>query len=169
MKTIILILLILAIVLSPMAWFAWRAGQPMDLAQFNGLTYYEFLSWRKLAYQQLAEQYRAANPGEAADTPCHLIDLVGESTLGFALSGFYTMAGIYPELQQYIPSHDIETIPQEINWRSFLPSWWGVYEKIIWVEIYHMPSTPVAYCRIQPYIPSPTELSIMMGEIGLNP
>ena len=41
---LILILLILAI-LYPIGWFAWRAGQPMEMSGFNGLTYYKYVQW----------------------------------------------------------------------------------------------------------------------------
>jgi len=40
-KTILPALLVA--VLIPIEYFAWRAGQPMELPEFKGLTYYQFL------------------------------------------------------------------------------------------------------------------------------
>jgi hypothetical protein len=154
-----------------MAWFAWRAGQTMDLDQFNGLTYYEFLSWHKLAYQQLTEQYRITNPGKAADTPCYGIEL-GVSVLArLPISGFYALAGIYPELQRFIDQSDFQAgfIQNNVSWSSFFSAWWYSYENLVWSGSESNQHNPVVYCRIQPSNPSPAELSLLLETARLNP
>jgi len=63
MKTIstdILILLLVTIVV-PVGYLAWRAGQPMDLPQLKGLTYYQYLDWRKATLHQMAIEYQASH------------------------------------------------------------------------------------------------------------
>ena len=42
-----LALLIVAL-FTPTLYFAWCMGQPMDMTQFNGLTYYQYMDWRKM-------------------------------------------------------------------------------------------------------------------------
>jgi hypothetical protein len=51
--TIILVLLLGTIVV-PVGYLAWRADQPMELPQFKGYTYYQYLNWRKDALHQMA-------------------------------------------------------------------------------------------------------------------
>jgi len=50
-KTILLALL--AVILVPILYFAWRTGQPMELPEFKGLTYYQFLEWRSIAHNEI--------------------------------------------------------------------------------------------------------------------
>jgi len=154
-----------------MAWFAWRGGQPMELAQFNGLTYFEFLSWHKLAYQQLAEQYQATNPGKVADTPCYGIELGVSVFARLPVSGFYALAGIFPELQRIINQSDIQAgfIQKDVSWSSFFSAWWYSYENLVLSGAESNQHNPVVYCRIQPYNPSPADLSILLEPTRLNP
>ena len=51
----IVLIIVLATIVVPVGYLAWRADQPMDLPQFKGYTYYEYLAWRK----------DALRPGEA--------------------------------------------------------------------------------------------------------
>jgi len=55
-----LILLVLLLVL-PLVYFAWRAGQPMSMSEYGGRSYYELLSEREAKYSNLAEKYQAIN------------------------------------------------------------------------------------------------------------
>ena len=58
---IILIMLLVTIVV-PVGYLAWRADQPMDLPQFKGYTYYQYLDWRKDALHQMAVKYQDRSP-----------------------------------------------------------------------------------------------------------
>jgi hypothetical protein len=60
-STTILVLLLVTIVV-PVGYLAWRADQPMDLPQFKGNTYYQYLNWRKDALYQMAVEYQTAHP-----------------------------------------------------------------------------------------------------------
>jgi hypothetical protein len=43
------------VLITPSAYFAWRAGQPMDMPQFGGLSYYQLLDKRRQDYMDLAK------------------------------------------------------------------------------------------------------------------
>ena len=60
-STTILVLLLVTIVV-PVGYLAWRADQPMELPQFKGYTYYQYLNWRKDALHQMAVEYQASHP-----------------------------------------------------------------------------------------------------------
>ena len=119
------ILLLLAI-LAPAGWFAWRAGQPMELPQFKGLTYYEYLSWRKSALHQMAVDYKAAHPnakmGGGLDM-CFYTDIAADLGLKLPLAGFYTLVDVYPGLEKYVKPPDRKYIPQDVGLLTFLPQW----------------------------------------------
>jgi len=42
-------LLLVVTLLTPIVYFAWRAGQPMSLPEFRGLSYAQFLAERQEA------------------------------------------------------------------------------------------------------------------------
>ena len=44
-STTILVLLLVTIVV-PVGYLAWHADQPMELPQFKGYTYYQYLNWK---------------------------------------------------------------------------------------------------------------------------
>jgi hypothetical protein len=121
----IILILMLATIIVPIGYLAWRAGQPMELPQFNGLTYYQYMSWRKAALHQIAVEYQAAHPN-AKMGGCLDMCFQDEAgiTLGisFPLAGFYTLAGIYPDLQQHIQKSALQYVPKDVTWLTFLPS-----------------------------------------------
>ena len=49
----ILGLVVIVALLAPIGYLAWRAGQPMSLSEYGGRTYYELLSERRQAYDEL--------------------------------------------------------------------------------------------------------------------
>ncbi len=158
--------LIIGVVLSPLAsvaYFAWRANRPMNLPQFKGLSYYQFLDWRSMAYNDLAVKYQASHPDQKVKIGmCEGVDLVITTVIGIPQAGLYTLAGVIPSLRKGMSSRDRGFVPSNASWLRFLPSWWDTYEKFIWSTVAYSPETSVAYCRIQPDIPTPTELQAMM-------
>lgn len=159
-STGILVLMLVTIVV-PVGYLAWRADQPMDLPQFKGLTYYQYLAWRETALHQMAVNYQAAHPnakmGGGLDM-CFDVDVLSDLSLKLPLSGFYVTAGIYPILQQNIQKNNRQYIPQGTIWWTFLPNWWRTYEAFVWDSAQHAPYGPVVYCRLQPNIPSSVSL-----------
>ena len=161
---LVLILLILAI-LYPICWFAWRAWQPMEISGFNGLTYYQYTQWRKMAYQQLAEQYKAAHPNvEVKPRVCFQVETFIGAPVQFFGSGFFVLAGKYPILQRFLDQSDIQA-PSGVTWANSLPFWWQVFEEFLWGGAEHSPNSSVVYCRLQPGdIPNSEEFQAMRGQ-----
>jgi hypothetical protein len=56
------LLLVVILILTPIGYFAWRAGQPMSMSEYDGRTYYELLAERRQAYDNLATEYQASHP-----------------------------------------------------------------------------------------------------------
>ena len=166
----ILILLVVAIVL-PVGWFAWRAGQPMELPQFNGLSYYQYLSWQKMALHQMAVDYHAAYPnkkmGGGLDMCFHVnlgVDLIG----GVPIAGLETLAGVFPNIKKIIDPRDWDNIPQAVTPPTFLPLWWGIFEKLVWSGAEYAPHTFTTYCRLQPNVPTPEQLQAMQQQASVQ-
>lgn len=157
----ILLIIILATIIVPVGYLAWRADQPMDLPQFNGLTYYQYLKWREASYHQLAVDYRTAYPSAKMGGG---LDMCFQDETGFTLglklplAGFYTLAGAFPNLVEYVTPPDRHYIPQDVSLLTFLPDWWWTYEAFVWDSAQHAPYGPVVYCRLQPNIPASVSL-----------
>ena len=153
----IILIIMLATVFVPASYLAWRAGQPMDLPQFHGLTYYQYLKWRKDALHQMAVEYRASHPtakmGGGLDM-CYYVDVTGDLAITLPLTGFYTLSGAFPNLQKFVASYDRGYIPRNMTLLTFMPTWWLTFEKLTWYMAKLAPQTSVAYCRLQPNIPT---------------
>ena len=107
-----ILILMLVMLVVPAGYLAWRAGQPMEMPQFKGYTYYGYLAWRKSALHQMAVEYKTANP----NAKMRRLDMcfsteMGTTLLGLPLAGLYTLADIYPVLQQHIQKNDLQLIP----------------------------------------------------------
>jgi hypothetical protein len=142
---------LVAVLVSPLVYFAWRANQPMELPQFDGRTYIEWLEGRRVAYADLAEQYRSSRPKqEVKDGICFLTEVGVQIVAAVPNSGFYALAGIYPSLQSFTNPRDLRDglVPQGVTWAGFLPAWWETFEKFVWAMAEHSPHGPVPYCRI---------------------
>ena len=166
LKTIFksILLTLLVTILAPVIYFVWRAGQPMESGQFNGLTYYQYLDWRKMAYHQLAVDYQADHPDADVKETCFGVE-TSLTFLGLAWTGFYTLADIYPEkLNRFVNQTDVKLgfAPQGVTWITFLPSWWRAYENVVWCAA--STERMNSYCRIKPDVPMPEELQAMKAE-----
>ena len=148
-STTILVLLIVTIVV-PVGYLAWRAGQPMDLPQFKGYTYYQYLSWRKDALHKMAVEYQSSHPnakmGGGVDM-CYWVDTTSW-LITFPQTGFYTLVGVFPNLVKYVTLPDRKYIPQDVTIFTFLPDWWKTYEQSIWYLASTTIEGPVTYCRL---------------------
>jgi hypothetical protein len=143
--------LLLVALLTPIAYFAWRAGQPMDKPEFRGLTYYRLLSDRQDAYDQLAHSYQASHPNVKVKTGmCFGVEVFVEVMVSWPHSGFYTLAGLFPSLKRFVNPWDLQRgyVPEDVTYVNFLPAWWDTFELFLWGLIEHVPHGPVAYCRI---------------------
>jgi len=157
-------LILLVAILAPLIYFAWRASQPMESEQFNGLTYYQYLEWRKMAYHQLAVDYQTDHPDEDMKETCFGVETT-LTFMGLAWTGFYTLADVYPEkLSRFVTQKDVKLgiAPQGVTWITFLPSWWRGYENVVWYAASTGRLDP--YCRIKPDVPTPDEFQVMKAE-----
>ena len=142
-----------AALIAPLVYFAWRANRPMELPQFGGSTYLEWLELRHAAYDDLAQEYRISHPRQdVKDGICFLSEAGIQLVAALPNAGFYALAGLYPSLQRFVDPRDRRDglPPPAISWVQFLPAWWGTYEKFIWGMAEHTPHGPVPYCRIFP-------------------
>ena len=157
----IITIIILVTIVMPVGYLAWRAGQPMELPQFNGVTYYQYLNWRKDALHQMAVDYQSSHPnakmGGGLDLCFHTE--TGMTLLGLSMAGFYTLAGVFPTLVKYVPTHDRQYILQDITFLNFLPSWWKTFEKIVLYMAETSIHTSVGYCRLAGTPPSPASVT----------
>lgn len=175
-----LLIAILLVILIPITFLAWRAGQPMKLPQFNRLTYYQVLEWEQLAHENLISKYEAAHPSVeykgignrmtacfwGSFLPLSLTVGVEESLMNTVMSfGNGDRREAMLKAGYFAPD-------QPVTIWNFLPSWWGSYEKVVLDGLNHEPQTSVVYCRIQPDIPTPAELEAMKHahqEVSGNP
>ena len=146
-----ILVLMLVTIFVPVGYLAWRADQPMALPQFKGGTYYQYLTWRKDALHQMAVSYKAAHPnakmGGGLDM-CYNVDAVMSVSLTLTMTGFYTLAGAYPNLEKYVTSDGKPFIPKDVTLLTFLPAWWLTFEKVTWYTVSTAVGDPVAYCRL---------------------
>jgi len=163
-KLVLLILLVTLVV--PIGYLAWRADQPMALPQFKGLTYYQYLNWRKDAYHQMAVNYKASHPnakmGGGLDM-CFQDETAVDLAYSLPVSGIYVLSSVFPNLQKFIDQSQIKA-PSGVTWLNFLPDWWLVYEKFVLDDVETTHDDAVAFCRLQPNVPTPTQLQAMLAK-----
>jgi len=136
---------------TPLAYFAWRASQPMYSQEFRAMAYYQLLAERQAAYAELATTYQESHPNvDVKPGMCFGVEVFVEFAVSLPGSGFYTLAGLYPDLQRHVNPLDVQRgyIPDNVTYANFLPTWWDTFELFIWHLIKHAPHGPVAYCRI---------------------
>ena len=164
-KTALLALLLA--VLTPIIYFAWRAGQPMELPEFKGLTYYQFLEWRSIAHNELEMKYQASHPqADVKIGMCESSDRQITFSIGVLQSWWYTYMALtlpHEEMMKF-KSMQHSIAPDNATILTFLPTWWSTYEKLIWNLSEYKPHTSVVYCRIQPNIPTPEVFEAMRSE-----
>lgn len=143
--------LVVFLLLTPVWYFAWRASQPMSMPEFGGRSYFTLLAERQQAYADLAETYQTSHPNtEVRDGICFFSEVTIQLATELPTAGFYTLAGMYPSLQDQVNPTDLQDglVPENVTWISFFPQWWNVFEQFVWNTIQHVPQGPVTYCRI---------------------
>lgn len=143
--------LLLVALITPLAYFAWRAGQPMDRPEFRDPTYYRLLSERQGAYDRLAHSYQASHPNVKVKTGmCFSVEVFVKTMVGSPHAGLYTLAGLFPSLKRFVNPWNLQRgyVPEGVTYLNFLPTWWNTFELFLWGLIDHVPHGPAAYCRI---------------------
>lgn len=150
MKITLLVLLIL--ILTPFGYFAWRAGQPMSMPEYDGRTYYELLTERRQAYTELAQDYQASHPNVEVKTGmCFQNEVIMSTVYTTPWAGLCTLADVIPSLQRFIGPRAQQAGCGQVentSWPTFLGSWWSNFERMQYPMYEHRMVGPVAYCRI---------------------
>ena len=164
-KTTLLALLIA--VLAPILYFAWQMGKPLPQPEFKGLSYYQFMEWRKMAAEDVIAKYMISHPnfeytgvGEPI-TACYSGDVFGGYIFLPAQAFSYTiasLAGVVPD--------ELHALPTGVTPWNFMSKWWHTFEYLFWYNEIHLDSFGglVEFCRIQPDIPTPEEFETMKLE-----
>jgi len=148
----ILGLLVIIALLAPIGYFAWRAGQPMSLPEYDGRTYYELLAERRQAYADLAAEYQASHPNVDVKTGmCFQNEFI--MSVGYTLpwAGFCALSELSLSLQGLIgprAHHAGCGEGENTNWVNFINSWWMNFERMQYPMYEHRAVGPVQYCRI---------------------
>jgi hypothetical protein len=163
-KTILLALLVA--MLTPPIYFAWRAFHPMELPQFQGLTYYQFLEWRKMAHGDFEMKYQAAHPEANVKAGlCERGNRIVTFSVGVWQSWWYTFLSWRDERNRLaMLEADYPVYEEPVSSAAFLPAWWLTYEKLVLSLAEYHPHTSLAECRLQPDIPTPEEFEAMKLE-----
>jgi hypothetical protein len=168
-KTILLALLVVALTL--ILYFAWRAGQPMELPEFKGLTYYQFMEWRSIAHNDLELKYKSSHPqANVKMGVCNASNRLITFSVSVLQSWWYTYMALTltPEEMVKFKSMQHSFAPDNVTLLNFFPSWWVTYEKFVWSLAEYAPHTSLAECRLQPNIPTPQEFEVMKLEYQVS-
>ena len=134
----------------PVTYFAVRMGQPMDLPEYKGLTYYQYLKWESLEYEKLGEAYRINNP-----TPATNVDAGVGCNINARLFGH-----IGPFFSQpLVTVFEAKKFDTTIDTTRFFPNWWAGFEKGH-LQILRGNSMRHPICRIPSVIPDDYALSV---------
>ena len=155
-STILKVALLAAVtlVLAPVGYILWRAGQPMSMPEYDGRTYYKLLAERRQAYADLASEYQASHPNvDVKFGMCYQAELTVSLGNTLPWAGVCAASEIIPALRFYGPkSRQMGCGQMNGTWANFPVTWWRTYEKLLYADILSTRSqSPVAYCRL----PSP--------------
>ena len=98
----------------------------------------------------MAVEYQISHPnakmGGGLDM-CYWVDTTSW-LITLPQTGFYTLAGVFPNLVKYVTLPDRKYIPKDVTILTFLPDWWKTYEQSIWYLASTTIEGPVTYCRL---------------------
>ena len=152
--------------LAPIVYFAWRAAQPMELPEFKGLTYYQFLEWRSIAHNELEVKYQASHPqAEVKMGRCDNTNRLITFSVTVEQSLWYTFWSWQDDRNRLaMQKANYPVIDEVITWVNFMPSWLHTYEGLVLSLTQYTPQTSLAECRLQPNIPTPEVFEAMRSE-----
>ncbi len=145
------VILLIVIVLAPPIYFAWRAGQPMTMPEFHGLTYYHLLSQRRQAYDQLGKSYQSRHPNvDVKMGMCFGSELV-MTAYDLPWAGYCTLAGLAPGLKVPIGpnARRVGCERYKGSWVDIPENWWDMYERFAYDLMRHIAVGAVPYCQIR--------------------
>ena len=146
----ILGLIVIVVLLAPIGYFAWRAGQPMSMPEYGGRTYYALLAERRQAYDELATKYQANHPNvNVKYGMCYQSELL-MIAYNMPWAGFCSLADVVPILKSHIGpnARRLGCGQNSGSWLNFLGDSWNIYEHLTYNLLSHAEAGPVPYCRI---------------------
>ena len=151
-STILKVVLLVAVILllAPVGYILWRAGQPMSMPEYDGRTYYELLAERRQAYTDLATEYQTGHPNvDVKLGMCYRSELM-MIAYNVPWAGFCSLAGIVPGLNSRIGPNAKRLGCGQTGgtWLDFPTNWWNIYERLTYDLLSHAVVGPVPYCRI---------------------
>lgn len=153
-------LAILLATITPILYFAWRMGHPLGQPEFKGLTYYQFIEWRKMAFEDMAVKYQTQHPHEiVSSSMCEGLAKTLAVAVVVPQTGVYTIEA----LKGAKPSSSYP-LPEDVTVINFMSKWWATFEVIEWYNVNHYKYGPSPYCRIQPDIPIPADFEALKHE-----
>ncbi len=117
--------LLLITLLTPIAYFAWLAGQPMSMPEFKGLSYFQFLAERQEGYDVLADTYQASHPNaKVKNGICFGSELAVEITFSWPVPSLYTLAAVSHTVKSHLnpQATRLGLVPEHVTVWSFLPA-----------------------------------------------
>ena len=144
-------LIVIVAILAPFGYFAWRAGKPMSMPEYDGRTYYELLAERRQAYSDLATEYQTSHPDvEVNDGMCFQVEVVVSLSNTLPWSGLCAASEFIPGLRVYgSRSQQLGCGQMGGTLMNFLSTWWRTFESILYKDILETaPHGPVPYCRL---------------------
>ena len=159
----VLVLLMLAL-LAPILYFARRANQPMDMPEFKGLTYAQYMDWRTMVIKDIEAQYIQNHP-EIKVIP-------------FRMAIWYILT---PQ-REYIENTDggecyylhngidgLNVVNSALyvlfaHKRPFFSTWWQTFEDRVWTLTEFSASMPYDLCRLPLNVPTPEQYEAMKQE-----
>jgi hypothetical protein len=154
--------------LAPIPYFAWRMGKPLSHGEFNGLTYFQFVEWRKIAFRNQEIDFQTKHPdADVKLGTCEAGHLVITLPVLVVQAATYTYAGF-----KGTPPTPIYPYPEDVDLLNFLPKWWETYEHLFWyneIQLGSLAKGPAnSVCIISEKIPSPSDFEIMKREQKTN-
>lgn len=135
----------------PVGYFALRMGQPMDLPEYKGLTYYQYLEWEHLEQEQHLEEYHAKNPSVQGEK-YEEINTCGIIAFAFGHTGRFFSQPVLMIEKTIMTNEPFDAL-------HFLPNWWGRFETDH-LKTLRANSTAHPICRIPSVIPDDYALSV---------
>ena len=132
----------------PVGYFVLRMGQPMDLPEYKGLTYYQYLEWEHLEQEKTLEEYRKNHTVEYDGN----VNLCSVATRLTGHAGLFLSQGPALILDSVLLDRPFDPV-------HFLPNWWESFENEHLVILRGNSSGHPA-CRIPSAIPDNYALSI---------
>ena len=148
-KTVLWAILIALII--PVGYFAVRMGQPMDLSEYKGLTYYQYVEWEHMVQREHLDEWHAKNPSVQGEE-YEKINTCGIISFAFGHTGRFFSQPLLLIERSVMTDEPFDFI-------RFLPNWWENFERNHLATL-RGNSTAHPICRIPSVIPDDYALSV---------